>query len=397
MVKYMDNRRQMGIALFIFTYCLWLTWLCLNKITMFSVVLDNSSTNFVRGFCIVVFIIDELILNQKYTWRTICGYTFIVLCLIVAIKSKNYYLIDTGVLIVVSRNVPFRLILKCTLLVQICLMILTLLSSSFGIIENRIYYRDDGSARFSFGYSYASYLAQAYMYMCISYVAIRKKEISLITLIMMLVGNIVIFVQTDTRNPFIITFTLVVIAGLLRFTNFDLVKLRFFRFATPFAIPLMASVSIYLGWFYNPFSTTYSTLNWMLSARISLGNKALHLYGIKPFGQYIQFISSGAAGGMVQGYNYVDSSYIQMLLVDGIIFSIVLYGLFYLVTKALVHDNDYFLIICVILIAVHSTIDPQLIYLWFSPFSLICGQCFMSRAERARVNAIKVTVGGNSE
>ncbi|WP_206763316.1 hypothetical protein, partial [Clostridium perfringens] len=62
------------------------------------------------------------------------------------------------------------------------------------------------------------------------------------------------------------------------------------------------------------------TVNKLITGRLALGRNAFDTFGVHLFGtRNVQFIGSGGKTESVIGYNYVDSSYVQMLFTYGIV------------------------------------------------------------------------------
>ena len=78
--------------------------------------------------------------------------------------------------------------------------------------------------------------------------------------------------------------------------------------------------------------------------RLFLGKNALNTYGLPLFGKAgVKFIGYGGTTESVHSYNYVDSSYIQMLFYYGLI-PVVLLVLIYVFASKKIHKqkNIYF-------------------------------------------------------
>ncbi len=85
------------------------------------------------------------------------------------------------------------------------------------------------------------------------------------------------------------------------------------------------------------------------------------------------------------GYNYVDSSYIQYTLLYGIFFMLLIIVALSLVTRNVVSENNELLAVVLAILAIHAMFDPQLLWLWYSPFAMLIGiKCFNPRQERQR-------------
>ncbi len=78
-------------------------------------------------------------------------------------------------------------------------------------------------------------------------------------------------------------------------------------------------------------SPFYVAANNLVSMRLRLGNDALKTYAVRLFGNpEVKFIGYGGKTESVLSYNYVDSSYIQMLFYYGSV-AVILLVILYLV------------------------------------------------------------------
>ena len=114
--------------------------------------------------------------------------------------------------------------------------------------------------------------------------------------------------------------------------------------------------------------------NKLISGRLGLGKRGYLNYDIQLLGQKIQWV--GGEPEDVTIYNYVDSSYMQMLLNFGpIILALILIGLILIGIFIAIRKDTYFLLVFAIFI-VHSTFDPQVAWIGYNSFlmaySYIC-------------------------
>ena len=79
-------------------------------------------------------------------------------------------------------------------------------------------------------------------------------------------------------------------------------------------MPILAAASFVLTILYTESISVLAVINQLLSNRLRIGRSGIVTYGIRPFGQTIDMI--GAGGGLTwpQEYNFVDCSYIHILL-----------------------------------------------------------------------------------
>ena len=141
-------------------------------------------------------------------------------------------------------------------------------------------------------------------------------------------------------------------------------------------VPVMSGIMIYLSLFYNEQVQWMSNLNKIISGRLTLGYNAFETYGIRLLGQPIQWVGGAREYIKDSGkYNYVDSSYIQILINYGIIIFVLICLLFVALGWKAAKTNDIYLMLILVTIAMHSALDPQLLWMAFNPF-IMCYSYF---------------------
>jgi hypothetical protein len=143
----------------------------------------------------------------------------------------------------------------------------------------------------------------------------------------------------------------------------------------------MAVISILLSLGYNRF-TWIQSLNNILSNRLFYNAQAFIKYPISLYGNIMNW---NMVGSVEQGYFYVDSSYIQILLQYGIVVFVVILFLLTVLMHSYQKSNDIMGVICLFIIAIHSTTDPQLFLLMYNPFVLSIGK---NATREAKTNEI---------
>ena len=92
-------------------------------------------------------------------------------------------------------------------------------------------------------------------------------------------------------------------------------------------------------------SPFYVAANDFVSMRLRLGNAALKTYAVRLFGNpEVKFIGYGGKTESVLSYNYVDSSYIQMLFYYGSA-TVILLVVLYLVRSWVIYRRGNYLIL----------------------------------------------------
>lgn len=312
------------------------------------------------------------IIEEKYDLKTL----FFVILLttfqcILYFKTENLSLLILWIFILAAKGIEFDKIIEYSFYVNTFLMLFVAASSLFGIVENRIYLRDDGDYRYSLGYQYTTNIANLYMHMIIMYVYWKKKKISIISIIALMVVNVAIYTLTDTRNAFGIGCFILIGAVILKYSDYFSRTHKWISYIYIGSVPLFALASVCATALYNENKSWLSFMNSFFNGRLELGKKGIEQYGISLFGNNIEWIGGGVIYEIKQkAYNYVDSSYVQILLEFGIVALIVACIYFVSLNVKAVKNKDVWFGLAVFLIALHSILDPQLIWLDFNPFLL---------------------------
>lgn len=290
---------------------------------------------------------------------------------ILYIKTGNLSLFILWLFILAAKEIEFEKIIKYSFYINVYLMIFIVASSLFGIVDNRIYVRSNGDYRYSLGYQYTTTIANFYMHMIIMYVYWKKKKISIISIVILMIINLAVYRLTDTRNAFGIGCLILVGAIILKYSKYFFKPHRWVNYLYICAMPFFALLSVYATVSYNVNSPMMDHLNSLLNGRLQLGKEGLEQYGINLFGNKIDWV-----GGIVsfevhkKNYNYVDSSFVQVLLEFGVIALVFASIYFVSLNRKAIKNKDVWFGLAVFFIALHSILDPQLLWLEYNPFLL---------------------------
>ena len=124
-------------------------------------------------------------------------------------------------------------------------------------------------------------------------------------------------------------------------------------------------------------------LNKLLTGRLSLASDAWDIYGITLLGQKIRWVVENEWLSQLR-YDYVDSSYLNILFSYGLIVVIfIIIG--YSIVGSLEISNNIYYSLMILIIALHSAYDPQLLEISANPSILFLGYLFLNSAKRRNV------------
>lgn len=289
------------------------------------------------------------------------------LFLISAYVTKDKNLLIYWVFIVAAHDVDFQDIIKWSLWVHIGTVLFVIGSCYGGILENRIYVQEGGKrVRDSLGFQYTTEGSNLFFYMILMWVYWRKNKITWIELAAMLAGSLYFFIKTDTKNSFTLGMLAIIGVIVLKYIPYLRIYKRIYSVIAVGIVPILSAGIISISVKYAESVQWMKKLNGLLSGRIALGKSGYVNFGIKLFGQKIQWVGGEPGEGIA--YNYVDSSYMQSLLNFGpIILALILAGLILMGIFIAIRKDTYFLLVFV-LFAVHSTFDPQLTWIGYNCF-----------------------------
>lgn len=374
MIKRIMSYRLSASDLYYVALCIYISTNHIQKLTTVVNVFPqiNSIAKIATIIALILLLIKELFrlkMNTSYMKYILLTIFFLG----IALNSGRAYLFVIIIFVVSSRDIEYQNILKVFFTTQLIIFILTIVLSNLGLIPN-IVYAGTNRTRYALGYIYSTFPAHLVMYLSFTYVAIRKIKMSFIELGLILFACALIYQRTQTRNPAILTILL--IFGTLLIKHYDKIKnnqLIIFFARMSFGISFIFSIILPL--LYKQQSENFILLNNALSGRLKLGLNAIRTYGIPLFGNNIMLYGNYnyMTGDVPYGqeYNYIDSSYLQYVVIYGVITTIVIMIFFTKIVIDATKTNNFYLVLVLVLSAIHSFFDPQLIIIWYTPFILL--------------------------
>jgi hypothetical protein len=301
--------------------------------------------------------------------------------------SGNKTLIFYFLILLAAKDVEKSRIIKITLFVQTAVMVLIISMSQIGILPDNIADADT-RARHSLGFEWANTAPFFYFFMMMSYIYLRKEKLRVIEIIIMEAINYVFYILTDTRMSFALSSLMLVYVFLMKFywqNRSDKIQKNKFLILAP-AVMCIAAIGIHV--FYNPDNNRWQSLNTLLSGRLKLGRDGIEKYGVSLFGTPIEWIGFGS-NAPKGTYNYVDSSYVQIMLEYGIIFLAIIVVLYMYIMYMAVKEKDFYLQTMILFVVIFSITEPRLLHLAYNPFPFLAISYWGGQCEKGNVNLTK--------
>ena len=301
-----------------------------------------------------------------------------ILFLISAYVTKDKNLLIYWVFIVAAHDMDFQDIIKWSLWVHIGALMFVIGSCYVGILENRIFGLMYGiRIRDSLGFQYTTTGSNFFFYIILMWVYWRKSKITWPEVAVLIAGNLYLFSKTDTKNAFALGMLAIIGTVVLKYIPYLREYKKIYSVLAVGIVPALSAGIISISIKYDQAILWMDKFNRLISGRLDLGKSGYLNYGLRLFGQKIEWIGGEPGEGIV--YNFVDSSYMQMLLNFGpIILGLILAGLILIGIFIAVRKDTYFLLVFV-LFAVHSTFDPQLVWIGYNSFLLVYSYIYRNR------------------
>lgn len=308
-----------------------------------------------------------LLLGLRFLYKMRVSYKYLILSILLLLSGVLVYFqtnrlnfLVYSMLLVLLVNVDMKVVLRNYVVVAGILVVGVFLLSLVGIVPN-LQYNRAGVIRNSFGFIYPTDFASHcfYLFLAISYL-LKDKFIWTRSLFGVLLSAFIIKYCDARLNALSILLATVIF---IYFYYSKEKKLKIFALF-PYSAVIFASIVTYLSYKFSWSNPFLVTVNKLITGRLALGRNAFDTFGVHLFGtRNVQFIGSGGKTESVIGYNYVDSSYVQMLFTYGIVPVVLLIIIYVVASRKQYKDGQYLLVAILSLIAFNCMIEA----FWFVP------------------------------
>ena len=308
-----------------------------------------------------------LLLGLRFLYKMRVSYKYLILSILLLLSGVLVYFqtnrlnfLVYSMLLVLLVNVDMKVVLRNYVIVAGILVVGVFLLSLVGMVPN-LQYNRAGVIRNSFGFIYPTDFASHcfYLFLAISYL-LKDKFIWTRSLFGVLLSAFIIKYCDARLNALSILLATVIF---IYFYYSNGKKLKIFALL-PYSAVVFASIVTYLSYKFSWSNPFLVSVNKLITGRLALGRNAFDTFGVHLFGtRNVQFIGSGGKTESVIGYNYVDSSYVQMLFTYGIVPIVLLIIIYVVASRKQYKDGQYLLVAILSLIAFNCMIEA----FWFVP------------------------------
>ena len=382
------NNRFISEKIYLFTLFIWVVVASLVTTTYF-VRLDGflSLYRSLLYFTIFALLIKELMnlpktLNYfRFHWKQLLTVTAFFLAMFIVAKNRDGML-DINVLLLVfsARDIDFRKLLGTFSLATFLVLCLTIFASRKGIITN-MFMNADGGYRFSLGFNYVSFASQRLFFALCTYLMFRGKRISYLELLALLLATIYMYQQTSTTSPFYLSILILtyVLFSIKIFKKEFIIENFWTKTLAHYGFILALAIILYFC-FYSS-GNLFHLVDQFTHNRLRLSVEGFRNFGVSWLGQHIIFTTTDIFGNFTSNYNFIDSSFVQLLVIDGLIVSVFMLFALTKVMKYFVSIRKDIVLACLGIMIIHGMFDPQMLVLRYSPLILFISRLFIMNSD----------------
>lgn len=336
------------------------------SISLFAI---NINPAYIDIFCAGLLLLSLIVRRgypiKLFAWMLI----FIPLSILVYLKSGSRDVILIALFIFASYGVDFRAIVKCALLIKVAFLFACTLGSLVHVIPNYIFPEPRGN-RQSLGYVTYNYAPREWFYVVIYYLYLKKGNFKTLEIIIIELISLFYAKTTLSRATFYLVTLMMIVVILNKVTFNKLFKFKVINIVTfSYVISALLTTITLRLYFDNP--TRYKLLNVFTTGRLEYSISAILKYGITWFGQKIEWIGLSYYQFTGSSYNYVDNSYLQMLINYGIVYTIIVILVLTWISWYSLKSKHYNLTILIFFIALRAIVEPQLWSIQYNIFILL--------------------------
>lgn len=363
-------------------YFLAFTIYFLPTFLMQTTLSTNANSHILR---LISYIAIPLLLYKMFVVDKWGGTEYVMIALVLiagivtwrAAQTSDYLFLFP--FIIGAKNVNFKNIIKWYLYFNIVFILSIMAISLLRVIPNLIYCSSNRPTRYALGMVYPSNIAAFFLFMALAYCYLRFNRLSLLDYVGIFVISCVGMKLTNTRLDFLATILIIPFMIIAQRAYQGKTISKYLASFFWIAVPITAWVVIFGSYFYNPNNYLLKKLNDLGSGRLVLGHEALQKYGPNLFGRSITEYSyagvqghkyANGVGQLSHNYFYIDSSYLRLLLLGGIIIFIIIVVCLTATALKSTIDRTYVLSTIILIISLSLMFEPHIIQLIYNPFIL---------------------------
>lgn len=269
------------------------------------------------AFVLIKIFLDSI--SRLVPTRKLVGMTILlVISGLVLLFGQQAFPLYYAILAAGAHNISAKKVMRIHFKFMVISLIVVVLLSLVGMIENRVFYRSDQiTERLAFGIQYPTDFSALVVYLTAIGASLYKKHFKMGWFILTLALAYFLAIYVHARLD---TILLVVIGLYLLVSELDVIKSITLKLGKEMIL-MMAVLSFLFAVFYLSDHSLMLWLNNLLSGRLALAHSGMGEFGVKLFGAPIEFNGYGDFNQLA-AYNFIDNTYMNMLVRFGLVYTI---------------------------------------------------------------------------
>lgn len=345
--------------------------------TMFSVPWPAQYDNYLRLIAFF-FVLTKIVFNDHYEKRSWAVGIVTALCFVLSWNKTQYiFLLDLVILIIGAKGVSFRKIAYVYLITAVILLGLSIIASQTGVIRDLTYYKNE-TFYHSLGIIYTTDFAAHVCYIVLVYCYLRRKDLTYLECAIIILLSLIVFRLTKARLNSLCLLLIAVLFMFYKVLDRCKVKWTFVEKIEKLTNLLMTFSSVIfciffvgLTFLYKPHSRTLEKINLFFTGRLSLGHDGIDKYGLSLFGTPFDLVGAGADNFYRSNYNFIDSSYVLILLRYGVILLLAVCIMMVVCSWRSYKLGNRSLLIVLTILSLQCMVEHHMLELAYNPFLLL--------------------------
>lgn len=316
-----------------------------------------------------------LIIGLIFSEKNITIREFIIIVVLLGITLVGSYFAGNEILLMLiyfygAKSINIEKVFRYIGIIYIAIFLIIVCCSLTGIIENWDFFQLSSRPRWGLGYSYPTHTSSVLFMSILVFCYLKKEQMNILWVMLLELMNLWVYRYTDSRAGFALSAVAIIIFWLVKFRKKETTKSKI-DWTLQWSFPVCAVVIFLMSILYKG-TGILKIVNQLLSTRLSNTKNAIDQYGIHVFGQKIQWVGWGGWGHtqvQLRGeYNFVDTSYIKLLLDNGILVWIIIMLLWLATCIKAYKSNNRYLLYALSFLAIYCIVEQWLMNLGANPF-----------------------------
>ena len=308
-----------------------------------------TSIAIILSFGVILLIDLYYLLRGNYSLNEIIIYGIVGTLLLISLLNYRDVMVSVNLFAIMAfKNADAKkgliIYFIATIIGMVCVILLGIFTPYKGDVVQVRYGIE--KIRHGLGFFYTSF-ALHYLFSLVLVFFIICDKVRIYHYLLISLANVILFYLTDTKAPFIYIWIIMIVYLVLTKIKSDLL-IRLYGVLTILSYPLLTIFTIVTSYCYNANSKFYILLNKILTSRLSLTHNALEKCKFTLFGQTVDIWGEGF---------YIDSSIINMLVLNGLIILIVSVGFMTIFSYMASKNKNIPLMIALSFFALRSAFD----------------------------------------